>query len=104
MNQEEFNNVTNSLKEKLGNENTALISDELATIINNSNSMFQTIEEQKNTISKIKQEKEDLINTNGKLLQQIPVGFEKENKDEKKEEKKNVSFKDFFDENGKFKK
>lgn len=103
MNQEEFTNVTNSLKEKLGTENTALISDELASIINNSNSMYQTIEEQNNTINKVRQEKEDLINTNGKLLQQIPVGFEKENKEDKKEEKKNVSFKDFFDENGKFK-
>lgn len=103
MNQEEFNNLTNSLKEKLGDENTALISDELASIINNSNSMYQTIRNNEDTITKIKKEKEDLISTNGKLLQQIPVGFEKEEKEEK-EEKKNVSFKDFFDENGKFKK
>lgn len=99
--QEDFiNSLTSSLEEKLGNDNYALISDDMADLITKNNNVLKDNKNKDSEIKKLKQEKERLIEANGKLLQSIPVGFE--TKKEEKEEKE-FSFKDAFDEKGNFK-
>lgn len=99
--QEDFiNSLTSSLEEKLGSDNYALISDDIADLITRNNIVLENTQKNNDEINKLKEEKDRLISANGKLLQSIPVGFEK--KEEKKEEKE-FRFRDAFDEKGRFK-
>ena len=70
--------------------------------------MNKEIENRNSQITKLKQDKENLIATNGNLLQQVAMGEDFSSniisrKQEHKEEKP-FSFKDCFDEKGNFKK
>lgn len=101
MEEDFINSLTSSFEEKLGTENYALISDDVASLITENNKTLSSIIKSNEEIEKLKKDKERLINANGALLQSIPVGFEK-----KEEEKKESTFhfKDAFDEKGNFKK
>lgn len=100
--QEDFiNSLTSSMEEKLGTDNYALISDDIADLITRNNTVLENTQKSNDEINRLKEEKERLISANGKLLQSIPVGFT-EPKEEKKEEKE-FRFRDAFDEKGRFK-
>lgn len=100
MQEKEFENVINSVKKKLGKENVSKISDDLGTLITDNANMNKEITEKDNEIETLKQDKENLINVNGNLLQQVSV----RKKDTKTEEQENkpIENKDIFDENGNF--
>lgn len=95
MNIEEY---TNKIQEKLGDE-AGKIADDLANILTYDNRIQKDIKDKDNEIMKLKKDKEMLIEANGNLLQQIPLGKE-EPKDDSKEEHKNFDFKTIFDKNG----
>ena len=108
MQTDKFNELINGVKEKLGEEATALISDDLAILISDNAQTNKDLENRDTQINTLKQDKENLIKTNGNLLQQVSVGKEEDfslnqNKQKEKEEKKEpFSFKKQFDEKGNF--
>lgn len=109
MKKEEMESLTASMQEKLGKEASAKIADDLGKLITDNAQMNKEIENRNSQITKLKQDKENLIATNGNLLQQVAMGEDFSSnvitrKQEQKEEEKPFSFKDCFDEKGNFKK
>lgn len=90
MTYEELETLTNGIRERLGEESSALISEDLLNILSNYKSNLDRILELETENEKLKSDKEELLKTNGKLFQKI--GFEKEKeaeevKEENEEEK-----------------
>ena len=106
MKKEDFEALTNSMQEKLGKEATSKIADDIGKLITDNAQMNKEIENRDNQITKLKQEKENLITTNGNLLQQVAMGedllFSGSQNKQKEEPKKPFSFKSCFDEKGNF--
>lgn len=108
MKKEEMENFVDNLQKKLGKENSAIISDDIATLISDNSNMNKTINEKDENILKLKQEKEILITSNGNLLQKVAMSekdeedFPNNNTNEKKKEEKPFSFYSAFDEKGNF--
>ena len=108
LSQKEFEKITNSIQEKLGEENVGKIADDLGKLITDNASANSLVKEKDAQIDKLKQEKEVLITTNGNLLQQVSMGtddsFMGTNEPNKKEEpRKRFNYRDAFDEKGNFK-
>lgn len=100
MSKEEFENVINSLKEKLDETTQAMISEELIAIIGAYNSLVDEKAEVEEEKAKLEGEKEELLKVNGKLFQK--VGFDKEDEEEKVEEveEEKIDVEDVIDEKG----
>lgn len=98
--------ITNSIQEKLGEETSAMITDDLASIITIKSNYDKELEDNKAQIDKLKKDKDVLIEANGNLLQKVKMGAEpkKEEKEVKKQDAKNFNFSAMFDEKGNFKK
>lgn len=99
MKKEDLESTTNSIQEKLGKENYAIISDDIAKIILANNQTNEQIAQQQEDYTKLKEKNEQLIETNGILMQQIPMGQEDKPQEDKKEK---FNFKNAFDEKGNF--
>lgn len=99
MNIEEY---TNKIQEKLGKENSGKIADDIANILSYESKLQKDINDKNDEITKLRKDKEMLIEANGNLLQQVPFGKEKDEKEEE-DEKKPFDFRSVFDENGKIK-
>lgn len=102
MKNEDMEKISNQIKEKLGVENSALISEELVTIITDNTNRNKDMEAKETQITQLKNEKNDLITTNGKLFQQVTMSEEPPKYNEKMEEPKKFSFKTVFDDKGNF--
>lgn len=89
MTYEELETLVNSIREKLGEESSALISDDTLNILSSYKGLLDKIGELENDNKKLREEKENLLKTNGQLFQKI--GFDKpedeEAEDEEVEEK-----------------
>lgn len=96
MNIEEY---TSRIQEKLGKEESGKIADDIASLLSYDNKLQKDIKSRDEEITKLKRDKDMLIEANGNLLQQIPVGREEEPKKEAEEPKK-FDFKTIFDKNG----
>ena len=105
--EKEFEKITKSIQDKLGKENTSLIADDLGKLITDNATMNKDLRGRDERISKLEQDKEALITTNGNLLQQVAMGDESGliNKNEPKNEepKKPFDYRSVFDEKGNFK-
>ena len=97
MNIEEY---TNKIQEKLGKEEAGKIADDIASILTYDNMIQKDIKSKDEEITKLKKDKEMLIEANGNLLQQIPLGKEEPPKKEFEGEAKPFDFKSVFDKNG----
>jgi hypothetical protein len=73
-----FNETINHIKEKVGEENSALISDELISLMTEHKSLTEQDSEKAKQIETLKSEKDDLVNANAKLFRRL--GFEDEQK------------------------
>lgn len=106
MNTDLLEQITSSIQEKLGEENSALIADDIGQLIASNSQTLKDIESMNNKINSLTERNEKLIVANGNLLQQVPMSYEsKAPKDDNSEEKKkSFSFKDCFDSRGNFKK
>ena len=102
MKKEEFEKLINSASEKLGKENSALVSDIFGTMISDNSEMNKQLKSKDDEIEKLKKRNDMLTDSNGQLLQQVSMGFEEPEKEAEKEEKKPFNFHSAF-ENGKFK-
>ena len=102
-----LDDITNSIKTKLGDDNVALISDDLGMLITENNKSVNTINELKETNATLTNKNEMLTSANSRLLTQIPMEKEdtqgqKENEESSKP--KVFTLKDLFDDKGHFKK
>lgn len=101
-----LSSIVDNIKEKLGDENSAKISDSLAQILTIEQANTKTIDDKDKTIKSLKDDKEMLIQANGNLLLQVPQGKDEEdtfNNNPRREENKPFDFRSIFDEKGKFK-
>ena len=100
----ELNIFLDSIKEKLGEENSALISDDLGNLITKNTEIHNMMGNKDKEIERLNGLNQKLISANGSLLQQVSAGFEKNPHDEEDEPpKKSFNFRDAFDEKGRFK-
>ncbi len=107
MKHDKFEEITNSILEKVGEEKAGLIADDIGMLLTDNTTMNKEIDIRNNEITKLKTDKENLIATNGNLLQQIAMGDDTESiykKEEKPVEKpKPFDYRTVFDEKGNFK-
>ena len=104
MQNEELEAITNSIKSKIGEEATALIADDLGTLITRNTQVYDNLLSKDKEITKLKDDKEKLVIANGNLLQQVPMSKSANNPKDEEEEKKPFNFRSLFDDKGKFKK
>lgn len=106
MQEKKFEELTNAMQEKLGKENSSLIADDIGTLITDNSAMNKELKQKDDLIAKLRQDKENLIQVNGNLLQQVAMGEEDTRVNKPKEEEKRTPFswKSIFDEKGNFKK
>lgn len=104
MKQEDLEKITKGIQKKLGKEQSALINDDLASIVLDNTAMNTELQTRQEKINQLNEDKENLILTNNRLFQQVGIGFEEQKPNEKQEEKKKekFSFKSVFDEKGNF--
>lgn len=104
MTEDELNNINNSIKEKVGEETFAMIGDDLGKIITGRETMEKEIKSRDEAIADLKSKNEKLVDANASLFKQIPVTSSEESEPEETESPMaNVSLRDAFDANGKFK-
>lgn len=101
MKTENMQSLIDNIQEKLGDENSNLILDDLVTIISDNKEMNETITSKDNDIKKLQQTNSQIMQVNSKLFQQIPLENEEE-KSKKDEEENPFSFRKMFDEKGNF--
>ena len=75
---ESFNETIDHIKEKVGEESSALISDELISLMTEHKTLTEQDNEKAKQIETLKSEKDDLVNANAKLFRRL--GFEDEQK------------------------
>lgn len=104
---EKLDEVLSKIKENLGEDKFAEISDPIAEIIASSTLDEQAKLEQQKEIERIRKEKENIIIQNGSLMKKIQsqsqeplVSFSEETKNNKKS---GVTYSDLFDEKGNLK-
>lgn len=98
--------ITNSIKSKLGDDNVALISDDLGMLITENNKSVNTINELREDVTTLTDKNNLLTSANSRLLTQIPMEKDDTKRQENEESSKPKAFtlKDLFDEKGHFKK
>lgn len=100
-----FNETIEHIKEKIGEESSALISDELLSLMSEHKSICDQSESMENQITTLKQEKENLVDANSKLFQR--VGFENNlnthlESQSKVEPERKISIGDIINDKGEF--
>lgn len=106
MNSEELNTFFDSIKEKLGDENSALISDDLANLYTKNTEVFNQMGNKDKEIERLNSLNQKLVSANGSLLQQVSAGYESNIHGQAEDDetpKKSFNFMDAFDEKGRFK-
>lgn len=104
MKEEDLIKLTDSIKEKLGEESSALIADDLGVLYTHNKEVQEQLDSYNKEITKLKDTNEKLVLANGSLLQQVPMAKEKEPECEKEAtSKKSFNFSEMFDEHGNFK-
>jgi len=107
MTYEELETLVNSMREKIGEDASAMVSEDLLNIISNYKLGIDEVAKLTDEVNKLKGEKDELLKVNGRLFQK--VGFEKEEvKDEiieKYEDEKTAEevIDDLIDERGEIK-
>lgn len=98
--------ITNSIKTKLGDDNIALIGDDLGMLITENNKSVNLINDLNKEVDTLKDKNTLLTSANSRLLSQIPMEKDEPKEQEQKEEKTSInsfSLMDLFDEKGHFK-
>ena len=103
MKEEDIKQITDSIKEKLGEENSALIADDLGLLLTKNIEVQKELVDKENTINDYKDKNEKLVLANGKLLQSVPMGIDNNSKTDDSSSSEPFNFKSLFDEKGNFK-
>lgn len=80
LNKEEFEALINSIKDRLDETTSALISEDLLSIVSNYTLALDEISKNVEEIETLKADKDELLKVNGRLFQK--VGFDKEEKED----------------------
>ena len=104
MKEEDIKQITDSIKNKLGEENSALIADDLGLLLTKNIEIQKELVDKENTINDYKDKNEKLVLANGKLLQSVPMGIDNNPKTDDSSSSEPFNFKSLFDEKGNFKK
>lgn len=97
--------ITNSIKTKLGDEESGKIADDLASLLIHDKSLNESIQSKDKEIEKLKNDKDLLVSANANLLLKIPAGKDGDedfSNEGKQEEYKPFDFRTIF-KDGKFK-
>ena len=95
--------ITNSIKTKLGDEESGKIADDLANLLIHDKTLNDSIHNKDDEINRLKSDKDLLVSANANLLGKIPMGKVDEDEFEQKEEKPKIfDYRTIF-ENGRFK-
>lgn len=97
MNIEEY---TSKIQEKLGKDESGKIADDIANMLTYDSKLHKDIKDRDEEITKLRKDKEMLIEANGNLLQQVAFGKEEVKTNNQDEEIKKFDFKSVFDKNG----
>ena len=97
MNIEEY---TSKIQEKLGKDEAGKIADDIANMLTYDSKLHKDIKDRDEEITKLRKDKEMLIEANGNLLQQVAFGKEEVKTNNQYEEIKKFDFKSVFDKNG----
>lgn len=102
MKNKEFQDKMNSIQEKIGQDASNLILDEIGALLTDNQTMNTSMEEKDKEIERLKKTNETLQNVNGNLLQQIAMGDDVETQTKENETKIPFDFRSAFDEKRKF--
>ena len=97
MNIEEY---TSKIQEKLGKDEAGKIADDIANMLTYDSKLHKDIKDRDEEITKLRKDKEMLIEANVNLLQQVAFGKEEVKTNNQDEEIKKFDFKSVFDKNG----
>lgn len=100
----DFESVRKSISDKIGEEATALISDDFATMMTIEKSFNDSLESITKERDSLKDRNEKLINANANLLLKVGTEVSEPKKEQEVEEEKPFNFASVFDEKGNFKK
>lgn len=102
LSKEEYEKLTNNLRDKLDETTVALVSEELLALISAYNTGFDEYSTSIEEVEKLKGEKEELLKVNGKLYQRIGFDKEEDPAEEKQEEsaEEETKIEDVIDEKG----
>lgn len=99
MKDEELNQLLDSIKEKIGEDVTATIADDLGSLITLNTQVRDELEKKNDEITRLQDTNNKLVSANGALLMQVP----QVKKEEPKVEESKPAYYDYhsaFDENG----
>lgn len=104
MSDEELTKVIDSMQEKLGAENSAVIADDLGILISSNAEAQKRSKTQDEKIKQLTAHNEKLILANGNLLKQMPVEHSEpaDRKYDEEAPKKKINLADAFDAHGNF--
>lgn len=112
MNKEEFDSKMTSMLEKIGNDNSELILDDVAVFLSDNQAMNEELEKRAKEIKELKNRNETLQRVNGNLLQQVGTSIKEDDENKNTAYKKKdiaeegrpiFNMRDAFDSNGNFK-
>lgn len=95
-----FDEILNSVNEKLGEETFGIISDDIANLMSYNEAMENDIKAKDEKIEKLIKKTDMLVEANGNLLQKVSAGYKEEK--EEKEEPKKIDIRTAFDKDGNF--
>lgn len=101
-----FNKTIDAIKEKVGEEDSALISDELLSLMTEHKALTEQNEERGKAIESLKTEKEELVSTNAKLFRRIgfednePMTFGTQQNNTNEKEDEEIKIGDIINDNG----
>ena len=101
-----FNSIIDTIKEKVGEEDSALISDELLSLMTQHKATVEQNDKDAKTIESLKTEKEELVSTNAKLFRRIgfednePMTFGTQQNNTNEKEDEEIKIGDIINDNG----
>lgn len=106
MDDKDLSRISENIKEKIGEENYAKISDSMGELITGNALNLDEIKARDEQIANLRDANSKLISANGNLLKQVPMGREESSRDSDDEDddkkKRPFNYAAAFDKNGRF--
>ena len=96
-----FDDIVNNITDKLGEETTSSIGDDIANLISFQSNQQDELKKRDGEIEKLKKTNDMLVKANGSLLQQVSA-YTEEKEEETPKKKEPLDLRTLFDKNGKF--
>ena len=100
MDEKQLQQISTSIKKKIGEENYAKIADDMGTLITGNTANLDKIRKGEEQINELKETNQQLITANGNLLKQVPMGVEDTTQDEEAKASNKIQLSDIINEKG----